>query len=747
MTNSTPIQLLRSKAFRQRPDAAFLLEGQPAVNINEFEPGLFFADSANNLFKVGPTSVGPEAPNSGISGSGAEFLLTGAVSAASVEDGGTAYTVNNLLTVVGGIGTPAVLKVTDVSLTGEITSISVENAGLYTTFPVSPVVVTGGSGSAATFNLVGGVTSASVSFGGTGYIVNDLLNLSGGSGIPAVLQVSSVSGSSVTGVTILTAGSYTVFPIAPVGVRSSTGTGGNSVGEQWLDTYNPNAPGLKVFDGVRWRGITPISNTLWVDVNGDDGNDGTSPQTAKRTIKSALSLAKTGDQVRVATGDYVEQNPLVFPYPEISIVGADLRGNTITLANPNNDLFHVLNGCYVQNFSFRGEVNTVPNPLNPLENIQGYGIMSFKPGVADINTPGTPLYITQSPYVQNCTNFVVNSIGLNVDGSKAGGLKSMVLDSFTNYNPAGLGVKVYNRGYCQVVSMFTICADKSVLAETGGTVSVTNSNSDFGNYALYADGTGPLEQSGQLVSSTVNNSVFSLNNLTTTQIPYVGQVITVGELYYNVSGFEITNPGSGFTGRPTVTVSIGTGPNAIAAQGVAVIKNNQLIDIEVASSGQNYTDTDTIVVSITGGGGVGATATAIKNPVYYTVAGVTEPYDNITDTVSIAIQENLPYNPSVGDTVNFWRVSRIIANSHCMEYVGSGTDINTAIPFTGGTAIQANEVIQINGGRVAVTSTDQLGDFRVGEDLVINQNTGTISGQAFRKSILAIVIPYILALS
>jgi hypothetical protein len=82
-----------------------------------------------------------------------------------------------------------------------------------------------------------------------------------------------------------------------------------------------------------------------------------------------------------------------------------------------------------------------------------------------------------------------------------------------------------------------------------------------------------------------------------------------------------------------------------------------------------------------------------------------------------------------------------------MEYVGSGTDINTAIPFTGGTTIQANEVIQINGGRVAITSTDQLGDFRVGEDLVINQNAGTISGQAFRKSILATVIPYILALS
>jgi hypothetical protein len=747
MAKSIPIQLLRSKAFRQRPDAAFLLEGQPAVNINEFEPGLFFSDSANNLFKVGPTSVGPEAPNSGISGSGAQFLLLGAVTAASVEDGGTTYAVNDVLTVIGGSGTAATLKVTAVSA-GEITSVTLLTAGSYSVFPVSPVIVSGGSGSGATFNLIGGVTSASVSFGGTNYFVGNILTLSGGTGIPAVLQVQTVSGTSVTSVSLVTPGSYTVFPVPPAGVIASSGTGGNSIGEQWLDTYNPNAPGLKVFDGVRWRGITPISNTLWVDVNGDDGNDGTSPQTAKRTIKSALALAEVGTQIRVAAGVYEEQNPLVFPYTDVSIVGADLRATTIHLQNLNDDLFHVLNGCYVQNFSFTGVVNRVEDPPGSGITIQKWGIMSFKPGVPDINTPGSPLYITQSPYVQNCTNFVTNSIGLNVDGSLAGGLRSMVLDSFTQYNPDGLGVKVYNRGYCQVVSMFTICADKSVLAETGGLVSVTNSNSDFGNYGMYADGVGPLEQSGELASAaTVNNSVFSLGNLTTNQIPYVGQVITVGELYYNVSGFEITNPGSGFTSTPTVTVSIGTGPNAIRAQGIAVIKNNQLIDIEVASSGQNYTASDTIVVTITGGGGVGATATAVKNPVYYTVAGVTEPYDSITDTVSIAIQENLPYTPSVGDTVNFWRVSRIIANSHCMEYVGSGTDINTAIPFTGGTAIQANEVIQINGGRVAITSTDQLGDFRVGEDLVINQNTGTISGQAFRKSILAIVIPYILALS
>jgi hypothetical protein len=751
MTNSTPIQLLRSQAFRQRPNPGLLLSGQPAVNINEFEPGLFFADTANNLFKIGPTAVGPEPPNSSAGGSGAEFSLVGAVSSASVRPsfGGTGYNIGNVLTVVGGSGSSATLTVTAASA-GVITAVSVTNAGNYVAFPVSPVDVTGGTGSGAKFNLIGGVTTAAISLGGTGYTVGNFLIVSGGTGLPATLQVTGASGSSITAVSVISSGSYSVFPLSPASiVGGAGGSTGNSVGEQWLDTSNPSAPGLLVYDGNRWRGITPISNTLWVDVNGNDDLDGTSPQTAKRTIKAALALATAGTQIRVASGNYNEQNPLVFPFSDISIVGADLRSTSITLLN-DDDLFQVRNGCYVQNFSFLGSVDKTPNPLNPTELIQSRGIMSFWPtGSGDI---------TQSPYVQNCTNFVTNSIGLNVDGSKAGGLKSMVLDSFTQYNPDGLGVKVYNRGYCQVVSMFTICADKSVLAETGGLVSVTNSNSDFGNYGMYADGTGPLEQSGTLVpgGSTVNNSVFSLQGLTTGQVPYVGQVITVGGLYYNVSAFEITNPGSGYTSLPNVSVSIGTGPNAIAAQGIAIIDGGQLVGIEVASSGQNYTDTDVITVSITGGGGTSAAATAVKNPIYYTVAGVTETFTGAGGTVSVAIQENLPYDPFDPDgewgipqppVVNFWRVSRIIANSHCMEYVGSGIDINTAVPFGGGTAIVANEVIQINGGRVAITSTDQLGDFRVGEDLVINQNTGTISGQAFRKSILAIVIPYILALS
>ena len=93
-----------------------------------------------------------------------------------------------------------------------------------------------------------------------------------------------------------------------------------------------------------------------------------------------------------------------------------------------------------------------------------------------------------------------------------------------------------------------------------------------------------------------------------------------------------------------------------------------------------------------------------------------------------------------------FKQSRILASSHSFEYIGSGTNINTCLPALGGVGIQANEVDMRNGGLVIYTSTDQAGNFRIGDGVVINQNTGTVYGNFYQKSVLANVTPYILAL-
>jgi hypothetical protein len=81
--------------------------------------------------------------------------VTGSVqdSPLAAEDGGTGYTVNDKLTLVGGIFTIAGILNVDAVDGGVVTSVSVDTSGSYTEAPSSPVSVTGGTGSGATFQV------------------------------------------------------------------------------------------------------------------------------------------------------------------------------------------------------------------------------------------------------------------------------------------------------------------------------------------------------------------------------------------------------------------------------------------------------------------------------------------------------------------------------------------------------------------------------------------------------------------
>jgi hypothetical protein len=132
------------------------------------------------------------------------------------------------------------------------------------------------------------------------------------------------------------------------------------------------------------------------------------------------------------------------------------------------------------------------------------------------------------------------------------------------------------------------------------------------------------------------------------------------------------------------------------------------------------------------------------DPTYYTIDTIV-PTGPTTSTV--VIQQTYVANLSPGTTVSFYTRSSIIASAHTFEYVGAGTNPATALPQYGGIPIEANEVIAIGGGVVTFTSTDQKGNFKVGQGFIINQATGTITGDDFYKSLYAQMTPYILALS
>lgn len=286
-------------------------------------------------------------------------------------------------------------------------------------------------------------------------------------------------------------------------------------------------------------GNMAVDNVLYVSESGDDTNSGTSLNLSKRTIRAALAVATRGTTIFVKSGDYTENNPMTVP-DFVSVVGDNLRSVTVRPQNVTQDLFYVNNGCYLAHMTFKDHV--------------------YPSAAVAFNPDGSAGVISTSPYVQNCTSMTTDGTGMRVDGSHALGTKSMVVDAYTQYNQGGIGIHLLNLGYAQLVSVFTICCDKGFFCESGGSCSITNSNSSFGNYALYADGVSTVNYSGKLNGAT-SGRTFVIDNLNVK--PGIGDAVSFGDgNYYTINASTIFKTGSTDITYPTLTAESATFRNA-----------------------------------------------------------------------------------------------------------------------------------------------------------------------------------------
>ena len=256
-------------------------------------------------------------------------------------------------------------------------------------------------------------------------------------------------------------------------------------------------------------------NIIYVAKDGDDTNDGTLGRpklTIKAAVQSLVAAGRSDNVVKVAPGTYIEDNPITLP-DEMTVMGHSLRETTVIPQNDDKDLFYVGNGNYVAEMSYRGSM-------------PGKAIFAFD--------PVDQRFIRQSPYIQNCTNFIPDSIGMRIDGKDAiGPLKSMVLDSYTQYNQGGIGVSITNEAYAQLVSLFTICDDIAVYAASGGGCDLTNSNSSFGNFGLVADGVSGLKYTGLIDVAAPDQSDTFVVDLSVPTLNVVAGFATIHQTEYN----------------------------------------------------------------------------------------------------------------------------------------------------------------------------------------------------------------------
>ena len=573
-------------------------------------------------------------------------------------------------------------------------------------------------------------------------------------------------------------------------------SGNNGVGicktDYRLSSFDTSGVGM----GVSWRpsGVQ-TKRTIWVTKNGCDTNSGLLEGDAKYTIGAAAAVAQEGDTIRVRSGTYLENNPVGLR-DNVAINGEDLRLVLLIPENKNRDFFHVRRGCLIENLSFTG--------ANINDDHSNCGAVAFPPTAADVAagfafqaaTGFTDLGPAdegsagrwRSPYVRNCTNFMSKSIGMKINGDHADAaftgtndlgqdLKSMVCDSFTQYNEAGIGVSLSNNAYAQLVSIFTICSDIGIAATSGGQCDLTNSNSSFGRLGLMADGFGDIEFDGTTLTSTIGGSDSIISNNTqdqsnTNRTPFDGQgayfhlnmndyadspsTVSITQPLELVRGLRVINGGNDgdYTAAAPPIISLvdssgipatPEGPESILPEfSPNVSAAGTITSVDIINSGRNFLPGQDLVVAISGDGN--AQLEVDMDPILFTVSEATET-SAVVGLSTVTFNEFIPYPVGAGVVVEYVRLSRIITSSHSFEYIGAGTDINTANPFQAGQPIPENEVVAINGGQVPFTSTDQKGNFRIGDGLTIDQTTSTIRGRDFNRAIQAQLTPLILALN
>jgi hypothetical protein len=460
----------------------------------------------------------------------------------------------------------------------------------------------------------------------------------------------------------------------------------------------------------------PIANTFYVSMSGNDSNSGTEISLPLRTIRKACQLAhnarvesKNNPNIKytifVGTGDFYEENP-IYVAPNTSIIGDNLRRVNVFPKNKTYDLFWVDNSTYIWGFTFRGHLE--PAAVVAFPNYKVPALTSI--ALSGYDTPYVSLstykwrrpYITTSPYIQGSSSIAAGEsgippgCGMRVDGSLAEGfLRSMVLDSYTQFNEGGNGIEIINNGYAQLVSIFTICCREGMVCRTGGSCSISNSNCSFGLSGLVATGKSPTP----VLTGTVVGFVANPED------PFVTTTLVIS----GVEGTQIF-PDSDY--YPTIL-------------------NTPGINLDTRKIA--YTPYDGLIFDINSGTEL------------YTINGT--PLSSTPGTYTVNTLERINNETIIpGTKVQFYIRSTIYASAHTFEFIGTGTKLRNAVPALGGVSTPETEVIFDRGGAVFYTSTNHTGDFSIGEDFRVVQSTGTIEGDTFKRSILTLVTPLTLAL-
>ena len=566
---------------------------------------------------------------------------------------------------------------------------------------------------------------------GTEYQFNDVVSYKGTA--YAYISTAKTTGTVVSNTSFwgLMTGGFDFAGVYASGTTYGKGSVVRYNGSLYFHSGATASVGIVPTDTSKWTALlyqdSASNKVFYVAPHGTDtAGAGTTLSQPFATIKYATTQAGENATIFVKTGTYTEQLPITIP-ANTAIVGDSQRTVFVQPATGNSDdgvtlntqatMFLMSNGSVLNRMTFKGMTGWVPGST------PGDVSTSTPKGIVLRFNPASPI-ATKSPYVLECSFIGAGAIGALIDGSvHASGNRSIVFHAYTVITDDGIGFWTKDGGKAEIVSCFTYYAYFGYAASGGGQIRALSGNNSYGTYGVYSKGflasETPLTGVVVGVQLNISSQVGTINIGDTVTASSGGSgIVTNTQLAANKVYIK-SNTGT-FTVGGTLTFTSG-GTATIAAGGAESQKGFVII-----ANGFTSAPTAGSSLSLTGDSST------------YVVSTVSGTWVNSSSDIVLLLANEKATGSASGTAVALRKkFSQVRLTGHDFLSIGTGGTTTTNYPNEPlNSPSQANEVVEAFPGRVFYTSTDQDGNFRVGDYFKVDQGTGraTLNANAFDLS-------------
>jgi hypothetical protein len=589
---------------------------------------------------------------------------------AIVNQSGINYAIGDVLSIVGGVGSPTKATVTSADNNGSVQAVALSTPGLYSTLPQLGNVMTTvspGGGTGCTLDLSMGIGSIAVASTGLQYTAPPLVTIAGGGGTGAQAY------------TTLSAGT-----VSTIGV-SAPGTGYVS------------QPAIEITSGSGALATAYLQPTGVGNINilTNSGSYTESPSITITAVGSGAAVSGVFMQILTATlttggagSQYVVGDTLIVSGGEgsasatIMVNLVDAAGSIVNFTLLTSGLYSILPAMQ-GNAAYGGSGQAAAFNLTA-----GLSSMVLSSGGSNYTQPPTVLIAAQdgvgtgaAAYTLldngSVSNVVITSPGLGyvqapevtiTSGSGATASANLAVTSvqFVNVGNAGSG---YTTAQVNFSSTYGMGAEATAVILGGAINNIIVTNGGYGytsapQVQITGDGTGATA-TAQLTPTAIASLTITNQGTNYTSIP---NVTVSGSATANVSLYStgiqqivVTNGGQDYSNVPQVNVIAGAGETTQPVQpSTTTVIGYSLATIAITDQGQGYQSIPTITVSAPqnlGGNIATATATIGYGSGTMSVIGYPASYDYFQvwqGGNALDPNQTRPYADQMGTIINYF---------------------------------------------------------------------------------------------